>query len=416
MRVAFVNQPYDRVVPPGQNSIGLIVYNTALELAGKVEVTVFGKERFNLDGSGPLAFRFRGVRAPRDDLVHRLIRDYPNWARRLRLEGLADAHPQFVRSVRRGLDEVEPDIVHVMNYWNWSRALAGRKDRALVLEMQCEWLSQKDARAVARQLSCVDAVVGVSAHITNLFRQRFPDYGGLVATAYNGVDVDTFRPREDPADADGRVPTVLFVGRLSTEKGVHTLLEAFARVLKVVPEARLELIGPRTTLPTGMIIDLSADPLVRDLKRFYDGRVATDYQRYLDETVVRLGIGDSVRFVGPLQHGELVARYQRAALVVNPSLSESFGISVVEGMASGLPVVATRVGGMAETVVDGETGLLVEPEQPERLADAMVAILTDPERARRMGRVGRERAVANYSWSARAGRLLDIYRSLRNGR
>ena len=416
MRVAFVNQPYDRVVPPGQNSIGLIVYNTALELAGRVEVTVFGKERFNLDGAGPLAFEFRGVRAPRDDLMQRLVRDYPNWARRLRLEGLSDAHPQFVRSVRRGLDEVEPDIVHVMNYWNWSRALGGRKGRALVLEMQCEWLSQKDARAVAKQLSYVDAVVGVSEHITNLFRRRFPDYAGLVATSYNGVDVDIFRPSQEPDDGSERAPTVLFVGRLSTEKGVHTLLEAFARVLKVVPEARLELIGPRTTLPSEMIIDISEDPLVRDLKRFYDGRVATDYQRYLDETVARLGIGDSVRFVGPVHHAGLVARYQRAALVVNPSLSESFGISVVEGMACGLPVVATQVGGMAETVVDGETGLLVEPEQPESLADAIVAVLTDRERARRMGRLGRARAVANYTWSARAGRLLDVYRTLQKRR
>jgi glycosyltransferase involved in cell wall biosynthesis len=91
-------------------------------------------------------------------------------------------------------------------------------------------------------------------------------------------------------------------------------------------------------------------------------------------------------------------------------VSETFGISVVEAMACGLPVVAARVGGMLETVVDGETGLLVDPEQPAALADALVSLLQDAERSRRMGASGRARAAARFSWGARADKLLATYR------
>jgi glycosyltransferase involved in cell wall biosynthesis len=113
-------------------------------------------------------------------------------------------------------------------------------------------------------------------------------------------------------------------------------------------------------------------------------------------------------------HGELPDRYRSSAIVVNPSLSESFGISMVEGMACGLPVVGTRVGGMLETVLDGETGLLVEPERADLLADAVVSVLEDGDRAKRMGITGRARAVERFSWRARSDRLLSAYRTILN--
>ena len=128
----------------------------------------------------------------------------------------------------------------------------------------------------------------------------------------------------------------------------------------------------------------------------YDGSVATDYQRYLDETVARLGLERQVRFRGGMPHAELPAAYRAADLVVNPALSESFGIAVVEGMACGRPVVGTRVGGMLETVACDATGLLVPAEEPARLAGAMLTLLRDPVRAGSMGERGRERAVEHY--------------------
>jgi glycosyltransferase involved in cell wall biosynthesis len=85
---------------------------------------------------------------------------------------------------------------------------------------------------------------------------------------------------------------------------------------------------------------------------------------------------------------------------------------VVEGMACGIPVVGTRVGGMCETILSGTTGLLVDPEAPEELAEALAAILGEPAKARVMGVEGRRRAVESYSWQARAERLGALYDSL----
>ena len=418
MRVAFVNQPYDRVMPPGQNSIGLIVYKTALAMAGDVDVTLYGAYSHNPHPPDDSPFEFRGISAPVDDLIHRTVRDHPRWTKRFRLGWLADAHPQYPREARVSLDRADVDIVHIMNYWSWSSQLRGKRGRRrVVLEMQAEWLSQKNRRAVAAQLNSVDAVVGVSDHIVNLFRQSFPQYAGITAASYNGVDAETFRPPDECFPDDEKVggARILFVGRVSPEKGIHTLLEAFARVVKAIPEARLDIVGHRATLPADFIVDISSDPLVRALERFYDGSTGGDYQRYLDETISRLGLSGSVRFLGSMPHRELVAVYQAADVVVNPSLSESFGIAIVEGMACGVPVVGTKIGGMLETIRDGETGFLVEPEEPEELARAIRTILGDRELSHEMALNGRKRVVEMFSWRARAQRLLDVYRALSLG-
>jgi glycosyltransferase involved in cell wall biosynthesis len=413
IKLAIVNQPYDGVLPPRQNSIGLITFKTAVEIAAKAQVVVYGRRNPSEDGSITLPFDMRFIQAPWDDKLHSAIRSYPRWAKRLRIEYLADSHRDYTRRVANDMERSRPDVVHVMNYWEWSQRLRnGNGKRKLVLEMQCEWLSQKDARLVGRQLQAVDAVVGVSDHITSLFKKSFPKYSGLVATAYNGVEVDVFKPAEMAATRSPDAPSILFVGRVSPEKGVHTLLDAFALVLKSFPDATLEIVGAQAALPAALLVGLSDDPLVAALRRFYDGSMGKNYQSALLAQVRKHKLEKHVRFVGGLPHAELVATYQNASLVVNPSLSESFGIAIVEGMACGIPVVGTRVGGMLETIRDGETGFLVEPEQPELLAAAMARVLEDPALARRLSAAARERAVTNFSWKARAGRLADVYTRL----
>ncbi|RVP81289.1 glycosyltransferase family 4 protein, partial [Sinorhizobium meliloti] len=150
-------------------------------------------------------------------------------------------------------------------------------------------------------------------------------------------------------------------------------------------------------------------PRVLDLNRFYDQWNRCRYQQHLDELMDRHRLRHRIRFLGNVSHKELVAAYHDADIVVNPSLSESFGISVVEGMACGIPVVGTRVGGMCESILDGHTGMLVEADAPGELSQALITVLDDPARARGMGTEGRERAVALYSWEARAERLRSVY-------
>ena len=407
MKVALVAQPIDQVLPPHQFSMGLIVFNSAVELAQHADVTLYAKQMPHTTTTKlDLPFSVVLVPAPWDDLVQKLVRLYPRWAGHFRLSALADEHQGFARAVAAELDQAKPDVVHVMNFWSLCRRLRGRNHRRrLVLEMQSEWLSQMDPRVVAKQLSVVDAVVAVSDHIAKLFRSSFPSYGGLVATVYNGVDMDVFRPLERGVkneSADG--PHLLFVGRVSPEKGVHTLIKSFKEIAKHFPTAKLDIVGPRISLPERFLVGLSSDPLVGELSRFYDAPGGSNYQDYLDQLIRQCGLENSVYLPGGLPHKQLVAKYRAADIVVNPSLSESFGISVVEGMACGIPVVGTGVGGMLETIVDGVTGRIVPPEDPEALARAVIAILENRDMAARMASQGRQRAVEQFSWRARAQR------------
>lgn len=99
-------------------------------------------------------------------------------------------------------------------------------------------------------------------------------------------------------------------------------------------------------------------------------------------------------------------------MLVLPSLVESFGLPVVEAMAAGLPVVASRIGGMPEVLVEGKTGLLVEPDSPASLAQALLRVLNDPALAEAMGRAGRIRAEELFSWDGAVRSLKTHYAAL----
>ncbi len=411
MKVAYVTQPHDAVLPPRQNSIGLIIYNTALEVAPSAQVTLYLRAGASgaLANGSPLQVAY--ARSLSDRVLQSLANRWPRWMRPQSLVNRADAYLGWASAVAKALRGTPVDVVHVMNYWGWSQRLRGNR---LVLEMQSEWLSQMNREAVAEQLRAVDAVVAVSGHVERLFRAAFPSYHGIVAVVPNGVDIDQFRPASTPNE-DLESQRLLYVGRVSPEKGVHTLLEAFKLVAARFPRAHLDLVGGRGAMPMRLLVSLSDDPLVRSLERFYAPDGSSDYPERLDALVREAGLEDRVTFHSYLPHKEIISYYQRASIVVNPSLSETFGISIVEGMACGVPVVATRIGGMLDTVVD-EVGRAVPPEDPERLAQAMCEILEDRALARRMGAAGRQRAITKFTWKARANRLLDVYQRVCNAK
>jgi glycosyltransferase involved in cell wall biosynthesis len=180
-----------------------------------------------------------------------------------------------------------------------------------------------------------------------------------VSTIWNGIDVSRFTY----AGAERSGPAVM-VGRLSPEKDVSTLLDAIPLVLRTCPSFRLKIAG--------------------------GGECLTPLQQQAG----KLGITGSVDFLGEVR--DVASLLAQASLFVLPSLTEGMSLTLLEAMARGLPVVATRVGGNAEVVVDGETGLLVPPRSPAGLADAMLQVYADAERARRMGQAGRERVELHF--------------------
>lgn len=204
---------------------------------------------------------------------------------------------------------------------------------------------------------------------------------------YGGADPSAFRP----GPADDRAG-VLFVGRMTPHKGLDRLLRALPR------DAELTIAGTAG----------------------HDrGHPERDYPQRLRE----LAAGRNVRFLGPVADADLPALHRRAAVFVLPSvartcygrpvgISELLGLSVLEAMASATPVVASRIGGVPEVVVDGETGFLVEPGDSDALHDRIAMLLSDRRLARRLGDNARAMVTAQFTWTACARRCLAAYREL----
>jgi glycosyltransferase involved in cell wall biosynthesis len=411
MRIAFVAQPIDPVLPPRQNSIGLIIRHTALRLVGRHDVTIFVNERMNPRANRPddgIDYRF--VNDWPDTPVLNLLAKFPNRVPQDRIVRSGLYYGGYARAVARSLRGGRFDWVHVLNFSNFMpvfRQAAPRPKYAL--EMQCEWLTQFPAVDVRRRLRGVDLVTGSSGYIADLIRRAHPQVEGHCVPLYNGFEPERFVAAAGAGRGEGRPSTVLFVGRLSPEKGIHTLLEAMDLVCRQRPEARLRLVGPQVTLPLEYIVGISEDPRVRALAAYYDGTACSDYQAFLRQRAGHGALAGRVEFVGSVPQAELPKLYAEADVLANPSFSESFGMSLVEAMATGIPVVATRIGGMPEIVVPGVTGFLREAGDVEGLASDLLACLDSAARRDELGAAGRDRALEVFTWEARARRLERLF-------
>ena len=313
----------------------------------------------------------------------------------------------YAMEVGRRLRELECDIVQVMNYSQFLPEIRKLNPKCRIsLHMQCEWLTQLDRAVIEERISHADLIVGCSEYITRKNADHFPQFENRCVTVPNAAHVTD---GEDRLEADPNL--VLFVGRVSPEKGVHDLVKAFHRVLERFPDARLRIAGGVGSAPYEFIVGLSNEPHVTALRVFYeregDGK-RDPYGVWLEREAGE-EMGKRIFFEGRIPHSDVAKYYERAAVLVNPSLSESFGITLVEAMMHRVPVVATRVGGMTYTVDHGITGLLVDPADTSALASAICDVLEDRGKARRMGDAGRKKAIDKFSWEATMDLLLDHF-------
>lgn len=408
MKVAILCQPFDLVLPPEQTSVGLWTYEVSRRLAadcaivarrgrGAPSETVGDWGRLELVPSAPLrlwshASRiWSGVSPPAKALFGQ-----PLYAR------------DYLLSALRRIRAFDPDVVHIHNFAQFAppirRALPGA---AIVLHMHCDWLADLPPEATARRLADVDTVIGCSTHVVQAAAARNRGAASRFVVVPNGAPSPSATPAVGKERVGGRV---VFVGRVSPEKGLHTLLAAWPEVVEIHPAAHLQIVGPPAVTPREFLADLSSDPEVRALRRFYpDGAPRRGAYRAALEAMVPVAIADSVAFVGHEPHDQAIARIASATILVNPSLSEAFGMSLVEALAVGTPVIATRVGGMPDIIEATGGGLLVEKENPRALADALVGLLSDTDRAAEIGRRGAARIPALYGWDRIAELTHAVY-------
>lgn len=241
-----------------------------------------------------------------------------------------------------------------------------------------------------RYIGKADKVIAVSRAAAN-FIGHFVKPEKIVIIP-NGVDVRHFDPINCGVPISNNVaaiesgPIILYVGRLAHRKGVHVLLKAMPSVLKVFPRAQLLIAG-------------------------------NGYMRGLINLLIkRLKLKSHVKLLGFVSEEDLPKLYNASNVFVLPSLyGESFGVVLLEAMASGKPVVASRVGGIPEIIENNVTGILVESGSKGSLADAILKILSDQDLAELLGNNGRKIAEVKYSWSVVAEEIEGVYKKLLEG-
>jgi len=246
-------------------------------------------------------------------------------------------------------------------------------------------------------IEAADAVIAVSKGMRDDVLSCYPKVDpGRVHVIHNGIDAEVYRPLPSEAalaglGVDPTVPFALFAGRVTRQKGLHLLLAAARRIS---PRFQLVIVASSPDTP-----EIGAE-------------VAGLADRVRSERGNLVWIG---RFI-PLE--DLIHLYTGAAVFICPSVYEPFGLVNLEAMACETAVVASRVGGIPEIVVDGETGYLIDydPEQSESFTTTLAArvdeLLSDPALAARMGKAGRSRVLQHFGWPAIAARTVELYDSL----
>jgi glycosyltransferase involved in cell wall biosynthesis len=291
--------------------------------------------------------------------------------------------PLLLRLHRQGLAGADVIKTNQMLGAELALSAARRLDKPLVA--RCGFMLSKnlilergaDSREARRALALESRVFKAAARVvvtTEAMREsiveRFPDLVDRVAVIPNCVDTDLFRPTESPPAA---VPRLVFVGRLSPEKNLPALIEAVRSL-----DVDLDLIGQ--------------GPLREELVS-----LAEDKPR--------------VRFLGPVPNRDLPSHLRSATAFIQPSLYEGHPKTIVEAMACGLPIIATDVSGIADTVRHGDTAHLCQTDS-DSIRSAIQVVLADGDLRGRLGRSAREFAVAHFSLEKITDRELALLRDV----
>jgi glycosyltransferase involved in cell wall biosynthesis len=245
--------------------------------------------------------------------------------------------------------------------------------------------------AIGRLLKLADAIIVDSAYTRDRIADRFKMFADKVNVVYPGVDTSRFRPLADKASAHGLRERygirddsyLLCVGNIEPRKNLSVVITAFAEMLKsreLQSKPRLVIAGA----DSGLCNDVFALP-------------------------TRLGLSDSVNFIGPVSDDDLPLLYAGASVFLFPSLHEGFGLPLLEAMACGTPVITSNVTSLPE--IAGEAAVVIDPANTRELSGAMIEVLTQEALAEELRQKGLDRA-RRFTWEETARRTLQVYQGV----
>lgn len=276
-------------------------------------------------------------------------------------------------------------VVHIKNLFPLSKIWLNLHSKTFISPARIDGYTLNEAFLLADRIIVNSKFL--QQHVINLV----PAAQDKVFVNYPGVNHLHYTPKNDgeniPPQWASSEPVLLYIGRIIKKKGVRRLLKAMKKVITIYPAVKLYIIG-------------SSD---------YTKHKNTPYIRGIEKLAARLG--ESVVFRPHTPNADLVKWYRRSDIFICPSIrDEAFGLVNLEAMACGVPVIATEVGGIPEVVKHNRTGLLVSLDNHvDRLAEAIISLLSNPEKAHFMGRNGRKRVLKMFTWKHTAKRLKNDY-------
>jgi glycosyltransferase involved in cell wall biosynthesis len=312
----------------------------------------------------------------------------PRWYHRIpKVRMLAD-YPRFRRLIRR----LAPQLIHFHFISEGGRAFYW--DAIDVPMVGSSWGQDVifDVGATAKAESSLRKMLARCRLVTATTHQlagataRYTPPGKPIYVIPFGVELERFKGPGLRSQGSGQV-TIGFVKHLLPKYGPDVAVEAFARIHAARPNTRLVLAGRGTM------------------------------REQLERRVAELGLAGAVEIVGRVPHEQVPELIASFDLMIMPSVyeSETFGVAAIEASASGVPVVASRVGGVPEAVLHGVSGLLVRPGDAEELAAACIALIDDPARRAEMGRAGQRFVEKYYVWKRNTALMEEVYRAALRG-
>jgi len=235
-----------------------------------------------------------------------------------------------------------------------------------------------------------DRIIAVSEYTKGEILRNYDLPAWKIKVIFNGVDLEKFKPANDKVAIKRRLGfkedelLILYVGRLYSRKGLPTLISSIPYVVRKI----------------------------RNVRFLISGKGLRDEEQRLKGYVKKFKVESNVCFLGYYPDEMLPRLYQAADIFVFPSIYENMPFAVLEALASGLPVITTKVGGIPEIIDDGENGFLIEPFNARKLAERLLYLVENPTVAYEMGAAGRKTVEERFNWNKIIKQITAVYREV----